>query len=117
MLAGTAIAVTMAQKAALFTASHADAVDLESGAVARAAKAHNVPFAVLRAIADPAGANLPPAALIALDSGGAIGISRVLASVLRHPQQIPALLQLARDAQAARKALAARLRRLPPVND
>jgi adenosylhomocysteine nucleosidase len=112
ILAGAQIAVTMAQKSALFAASHADAIDLESGAVARVAAANNLPFAVLRAIADPASRSLPPAAMIALDAGGAIGFSRVLASVFANPRQIPALLALAKDAQAARKALLASVRKL-----
>jgi adenosylhomocysteine nucleosidase len=105
VLAAQDIAVTVAQKAALFAQTGAAAVDLESGAVARVAAQAGLPFAVLRAVADPASKNLPPAALVALNHAGRIGFFRVLASVLRHPRQIPALLALARDASAARKAL------------
>ncbi len=94
-----------AAKAALFAATGAAAVDLESGAVARVATEHGLPFAALRAICDPAGHDLPPAALIALDRHGAIGLARVLGSVLAHPGQLPALLALAGDAAAARRAL------------
>jgi adenosylhomocysteine nucleosidase len=112
MLGGKTIAVTAAEKAALFAASGADAIDLESGAVARVAFAHGLPFAVLRAVADPAGRTLPPAALIALNQSGQIGFLRVLASVFRNPRQIPALLALAKDAAAARRALAGRLQML-----
>jgi len=112
MLGGEKIVVTAAEKAALFAASGADAVDLESGAVARVAFTHGLPFAVLRAVADPAGRTLPPAALIALNAAGQIGFLRVLASVLRNPAQIPALLALARQAAAARRALAGRVESL-----
>jgi adenosylhomocysteine nucleosidase len=112
MLGADAIAVTAADKQALFAATGADAIDLESGAVARVASAHGVPFAVLRAVCDPAGRDLPPAALIALDGGGKIGMLRVLASVLRRPGQVPDLLKLAGDASAARLALKARVRAL-----
>jgi len=105
MLAGAAIAVTVAEKKSLFEATGADAIDLESGAVARVAAARGVPFAVLRAVADPAERNLPPAALVALDRSGRIGFLRVLASVFGNPAQIPGLLALARDAAAARRAL------------
>jgi len=105
MLAGTAIAATSVAKAALFATNRADAIDLESGAVARVALAHGLPFAVLRAVADPAARNLPPAALIALDGGGRIGLLRVLGSVVGNPGQVPGLLALARDAAAARRAL------------
>lgn len=112
LLAGAEIAVTRAQKSALVAQTGADAVDLESGAVARVAAGAGLPFAVLRAVADPASRDLPPAALAALNAAGRIGIFRVLGSVLRHPGQIPALIALAGDAAAARKALQVRLRML-----
>ena len=107
LLAGSAIAASAADKRALFAATGACAIDLESGSVAEAARRSDVPFAVVRAICDPAERDLPPAALIALDAAGVIGISRVLRSVLTHPGQMPALLALARDAALARRALLA----------
>jgi adenosylhomocysteine nucleosidase len=112
LLAGSAVLATLADKRAAFAASGAVAVDLESGAVARVAARHGLPFAVLRAVCDPAGRALPPAALAALDSQGGIGAWRVLGSVLAHPGQIPALLALAGDAGRARRALLARVRRI-----
>jgi adenosylhomocysteine nucleosidase len=107
LLAGDAVLASVEAKRAAFAASGALAVDLESGAVARVAARHGLPFAVLRAVCDPAGRALPPAALAALDARGAIGVWRVLASVLAHPGQIPALLALAGDAARARRALRA----------
>lgn len=105
LLAGTAIVATRAAKQALFQATSAIAIDLESGAVAQVAQRHNLPFAVLRAICDPAERDLPPAALSALDQNGAIGLWRVLASIAANPAQIPNLITLARDAANARRAL------------
>jgi adenosylhomocysteine nucleosidase len=87
----------------------AAAVDLESGAVARVAAVHGLPFAVLRAICDPAERDLPPAALVALDARGGIGLARVVASVIARPGQVPVLLRLAADAAAARRSLAGRV--------
>jgi len=87
----------------------ASSVDLESGAVARVAARHNIPFAVLRAICDHANRTLPPAALMALDARGAIGLGAVLASVIRHPGQIAGMVGVARDAAAARRALIRRV--------
>lgn len=113
LLAGVAVLATLGEKRAAFAASGALAVDLESGAVARVAARHGLPFAVLRAVCDPAGRALPPAALAALDSQGAIGAWRVLASVLAHPGQIAALLALAGDAARARRALLARIKTIP----
>ncbi len=115
LLAGAEIAVTAADKAALFARTGADAVDLESGAVAQVAAARSVGFAVLRAVCDPADKNLPPAALVALNEGGRIGMLRVLASVARRPGQVPGLIGLGRDAARARTALLRRVRALGPL--
>jgi adenosylhomocysteine nucleosidase len=106
LLAGESIAVTAGEKRALRDQSGAAAIDLESGAVADVAARHGIPFAVLRAVCDPAERDLPPAALAALDEKGAIGFLRVGISVLRQPRQIPSLLALAGDAARARRALA-----------
>lgn len=110
LLAHDQVIASAAAKAAWFRATGAVAVDLESGAVARVAARHRLPFAVLRVICDPALAELPPAALVALDGGGAIGVLRVIGSVLRSPVQLLALLALARDAGRARAALVAAAR-------
>ena len=103
------ILATAAQKSTLHVRTGAAAVDLESAAVARTAARHGLPFAALRAVCDPAGRDLPPAALIALDSQGRIGAMRIAASLLAHPGQIPALIALARDAALARRALVTRV--------
>lgn len=105
ILATDQIIVTRDAKSRLFAQSQAVAVDMESGAVARAAAAHNLPFAVLRAIIDPAERDLPPAAIIALDRAGTIGFLRVLGSVVVQPRQIGPLLALAGDATKARACL------------
>lgn len=112
MLGETAIIVTAEDKRDCWRETEANGVDLESGAVARIASAHNLPFAVLRAICDPANCSLPPAAQIALDHAGVIGLGRVLFSVLCDPRQIPDLFALADDAMTARKALKEHIARL-----
>jgi adenosylhomocysteine nucleosidase len=112
VLTGRAVVAAASEKARLFAATGAAAVDLESGAVARVARWHGLPFAVLRAVCDPAERDLPSAALAALDQAGAIGLRRVLASIVRSPGQLPALLRLARDAAAARRALIGRVRQV-----
>jgi adenosylhomocysteine nucleosidase len=112
LLSGDEVVADTAGKRRLFETTGAPAIDLESGAVARVALRHRLPFAVLRAICDPATRSLPPAALVALDAGGAIGMLRVLASVMRQPRQIVGLLALARDAAAAQRALRGRVGRI-----
>ena len=81
------------------------AVDMESVVVARAAAALGIPFVVLRAIADPAARELPPAALVPLGGDGRPAIAQVLASVLARPRQLPSLLTVAREARQALQAL------------
>lgn len=104
LAADSAVADTR-MKRQLFSQTGASTVDLESGAVARVAQRHRLPFAVLRAVCDPVQRGLPPAALAALDADGGIRIPRVLASVAVRPWQLPALLRLALDAARARHAL------------
>ncbi len=104
-LSAATILATLDAKRDARAATGAAIVDLESGAVARVAARHGLPFAVVRAVCDPAGFALPPLALTALDATGRICARRILASLLRHPGQIPALLALARHAASARAAL------------
>lgn len=106
VLAATAILATPEQKRAARHATYAAIVDLESGAVARVATRHGLPFAAVRAVCDPAGFALPPLALEALDEGGRIGPWRVLRALMRRPGQIPALIALSGHAAEARAALA-----------
>ncbi|HST76819.1 MAG TPA: hypothetical protein VLJ20_15690 [Acetobacteraceae bacterium] len=105
LLCGETAVASAAEKRHWFEMTGAVAVDLESGAVARVALEHGLPFAALRAICDPAERDLPPAALVALDARGAIGLLRVLRSLVAHPGQLPALLALTRDAAHARRSL------------
>lgn len=105
LLAAGAVVARAADKRALSAQTGASAVDLESGGVARVARAHRLPFAVVRAICDPAGRDLPPAALVALDAEGGIRLLRVVGSLLARPWQIGGLLRLAADAAAGRRGL------------
>lgn len=106
LIAGASAAVaTPEAKAALHRATGAMAIDMESHHVAAAAQRHNLPFIVIRAIADTAGDELPPAALVGLDEEGRPAIGAVLLSLLRNPLQLPALLRVARRSDIALKAL------------
>jgi adenosylhomocysteine nucleosidase len=97
--------VTVSQKNTLREATGAAAIDLESGPAAEVAARHNLSFAALRAICDTAEQDLPHAALVALDPAGRIRVGHVIASLLRRPGQLPALIALGRDAGHARQAL------------
>ncbi len=95
------IVATSAAKHALFRTTGAAAIDLESGEVAR----RGLPFAVLRAVCDPADETLPPAALRGLTEAGGIDMIAVLGSLMRQPTQLSALLRLGRHANRARSSL------------
>ncbi len=112
MLGADAIVASIEAKRQLRHCTSAAAVDTESGAVAIAASARCMPFAVLRAVCDPADRALPAVALAALDGSGSIDIRRVGASVIAEPGQLPALLVLASDAAAARRCLTRRVRQI-----
>jgi adenosylhomocysteine nucleosidase len=92
-------------KAALYASTGALAVDMESAAAARFAQARHLPFAVLRVISDDARHVLPPAALVAMKPDGGIALGRVLASLLRHPLQVPGLIRTARTSNKAFREL------------
>lgn len=93
------------EKASAHRQTGALAVDTESAIVAAAAESAGIPFVVLRAIADPATRELPPAALIPLSEEGTPVLAEVMASVWRRPSQIPALVGLARETRQALNAL------------
>ena len=112
LYSGSAVIVTAAAKEALFTRTGAAAVDLESAAVAETAARHALPFAVLRAICDPAQRGLPRAALVALGRDGRIDGRAVLRETVRRPRDIAALIILGTDAARARRALLRRVERI-----
>lgn len=99
--------LTLAEKADAARRYAAQAVDMESGAVARVAAEHGLPFAAVRAICDPADRAVPSVAMTALDDQGRIRIGPMLTQLLRHPGQIPALIGLGIEAGRARRGLIA----------
>lgn len=93
------------QKAQLRGATGAAAVDMESLIAGRFARERGAPFAILRAVADPAERDLPPLAASATDSDGRVNTRAVIIGLLRSPRQIAQLGPLARDSRAAFSAL------------
>jgi hopanoid-associated phosphorylase len=92
-------------KQALFALTGAAAVDVESHVVARAAARVGLPFAALRAIADPAERALPHAAVVGMGSDGRPALGAVLRSLAHNPAQLRMLLGVAADARQAMAAL------------
>jgi hopanoid-associated phosphorylase len=105
-------ALTAAAKASLQAESGGLTIDLESAAVAEACAAAGKPFAVLRAVADPADRAIPEFALKGLTEDGRTHALPVILGLLGRPWQLPALLGLARDNRAALHSLGAAARLL-----
>jgi adenosylhomocysteine nucleosidase len=96
--------VTAAGKSALV--DEADAVEMESFMILAEAARHGVRAVAVRVVSDAANTSLPYDFDRALDSKGRIRLSALIAGVVRHPQQIPALLRLGRDCRQAAQNLA-----------
>jgi adenosylhomocysteine nucleosidase len=109
VFSGGEVVATASAKRALFQRTGAACVDLESAAVAEEAARHAIPFAVLRAVCDPAARALPLAAIMALDPKGRIGAWRVTRAAFAHPGELGALMALGAEALMARRALARRV--------
>lgn len=98
------IAATPEAKQALYQGGGA-VVDMESGAVARACARAGKPFAVLRAVADPAGRGLPKSVFVGLAPDGSARPLAVMGALLRRPWELPGLIRVGLDSQAALAAL------------
>lgn len=96
---------TAAEKAALFARTQARAVDMESHGVAAAAAAAGIPVLALRAVADPAGRDLPKAALKAPGPDGRLRLLAVIATMYLRPWEGPAMIRLAYEARLGFDAL------------
>ncbi len=105
LLGVSRIVAGTAEKARLFSTRGLGAVDMESHHAAALAAAHGLPFAAIRAIADTAADELPPAVLDSLDEDGKAAIGPVLRSLLSRPAQLPALIRVARRSRRALDAL------------
>jgi hopanoid-associated phosphorylase len=103
---GSEIVASAMSKAALFDATRALTVDMESHVAAQIADVHGVPFAVLRVVADPAERSLPAAAQSALTPSGGVNVARALKTTIARPAEIGALIRTAIDAEIAFRVLA-----------
>lgn len=99
------VASTVADKAALYADGAPLAVDMESHGVGRAAAESEIPFLILRAIADPADRTIPAVALAGMGPSGETLVLPVLIGLMREPRSLPGLLNVARDTRAAMTAL------------
>lgn len=104
-----------AEKIAFHRRWHALCVDMESGAVARVCAEAQKPFAVIRAVADPASRVIPRSALSGLTESGRMNPLAVARGVLTRPGDLPGLVKLGGETRLALRALADAARRLGPA--
>jgi hopanoid-associated phosphorylase len=89
-----------------FQQAGALAVDMESHIAAAFAAERNLPFAVLRAVADPADRAVPSAALLGKRPDGALAPLAIMKMLMRKPADLPAILSLTGDVFRAVRTLA-----------
>lgn len=89
-----------AARQALLDETGAVSVDTESHIAAEIAAAYDLPFAAFRVVADPAGRELPHAALVAMRPDGGLAFGAIARSILRDPGQVRDMMRVARDARA-----------------
>jgi adenosylhomocysteine nucleosidase len=100
-------AVDPKSRAALRAQTKADLVDEESHIAAEFAKSENLPFSLIRAVADPASSTLAPAATLPLNPDGTPDTGSVIGSLFKNPGQIGGLLEVKHDMDAALATLTA----------
>jgi adenosylhomocysteine nucleosidase len=100
----------------LHQSTHALAVDMESGAVARIAQQAQIPFIALRSIVDPANLDLPLAINHAMTETGLVSIPKLLLYLCAHPNEIPRLIKLGLNFNAANKTLKHLAHQLPLIS-
>jgi nucleoside phosphorylase len=83
----------------------ADAVEMESFEILRAAQGAGVPAVALRAISDTLDEDLPIDMAEILTDEGRVSVPRVLGQVALKPQSLPGLLRLGKNSRAAAQSL------------
>jgi nucleoside phosphorylase len=79
---------TVAEKRALGRRHDALAVDMESHVAAKVARAHNIPFAIVRIVSDEVGHLLPHAITVSMRPDGGLHTAAMVKSLAGNPRQI-----------------------------
>ncbi len=93
------------EKQHLHTITQAIALDMESAAIAKAAKEKNLPFLTIRVIVDPANMNMPAAISYAIDDHGEISLKKLALFIVLHPNELIDLIRLGFYFNAAKSSL------------
>jgi hopanoid-associated phosphorylase len=103
-----------AAKRRIYLETGAAAVDMESHLVSRLGSAHELKFAAVRVVVDPADRLVPQAALAGMRPDGSTSVTEIMRGLISQPSQLPGLLQVARNAYTARTALSRHRKALGP---
>ena len=98
------------EKSVLAARFGADAVDMESAAIAAVAQQAQIPFAVVRVVSDGARQNIPYAVNGAIDCQGRVIAARLGVAMMARPWELIGLLRLGLASARASVALEAALR-------
>jgi hopanoid-associated phosphorylase len=93
------------EKQQLHQQSKAIALDMESVAIAKVAKARAVPFLAIRAIADPVTMDLPAAVSHSFNEQGDVELGKLLRFLLTHPSELKGLITLGQYFSSAKHTL------------
>ena len=100
------VAVTAAEKQALWTSSGADAVEMESAVIRTICREQHIPAATVRVISDAAGEDLPMDFNALMTSDYRINCTKLAWKILSGPQKIPRLMNFRKQTVFAARKLA-----------
>jgi adenosylhomocysteine nucleosidase len=100
------IATTVAEKQALRAATGADAVEMESGAIAAVCAKKNIPCVTVRVISDTANEALPLDFNALAKADKSIDFGKLAWAIAKSPGKIGALMQLQKKTKFAAQQLA-----------
>jgi adenosylhomocysteine nucleosidase len=104
-------------KIQLHSITGAVALDMESVATAKVARQYDLPFLVIRVIADPVNMDLPLAINYSLNDRGDIKLGKLLMFLALHPIELPGLIKLGLHFNAAKNTLKSIAGQLDKITD
>ncbi len=105
LIEGLSVVVDPLQKQNLAQTSGAVAVDMESAAIAQAARQAGVPFVAVRVVVDTPDMHVPCSAIRATDEFGRLHVARLLFALFTRPADLSALIRLGQGFRAAQATL------------
>ena len=99
------IVSTSTDKKHLHSLTGAVALDMESIAIAKVARQYTLPFLAIRVIVDPVEMSLPLAINHSLNDKGEMVLKKLLVFLFLHPAELPGLIKLGFNFNAAKKTL------------